>query len=353
MVRTLPRDQTIRSWWQILWNAVLHPFIVILIVLSALSYLTGDNGNGIIILILVFITVSHRFYQEFNSSKAAIKLLELLKSPVKVQRCAGRYIQTELLVQVDQTEIVPGDIIHFSPGDLFPGEVRLLTSKDLVVSQSSLTGESGTMEKIGDIIEDPSTPLLELRNICFMGTSVVAGYGTGFVVSTGSKTYMSTIFSTLGKQTPPDAFATGVRHISYALICIMLVMVPIMTVLDYYASHSWSEDSAKQALRRLAEKGVKAKVLTGDSLSLAIKVCKEVGIRTTQVITGPDVELLDNETFHDTVKKVTVFARLTSTQKLYVVQSLQKAGNHIVGFLGDGINDSLVLDAPDVGISVD
>eukprot|EP00268_Persea_americana_P065257 TRINITY_DN8681_c0_g1_i8.p1 TRINITY_DN8681_c0_g1~~TRINITY_DN8681_c0_g1_i8.p1 ORF type:complete len:697 (-),score=106.31 TRINITY_DN8681_c0_g1_i8:191-2281(-) len=456
------------------------------------------------------------------------------------------------------------------------------------------------MEKIGDIIEDPSTPLLELRNICFMGTSVVAGYGTGLVVSTGSKTYMSTIFSTLGKQTPPDAFATGVRRISYALICIMLVMVPIMTVLDYYASHSWSEgilfgisvavaitpqmlplivntnlakgalamakdrcivkslvaiqnmgamdilcldktgtltmdrfimvhhldswgvpqervlrfaflnsyfktelrnpvdeavlaytytggykfgsskwrkideipfdftrrkvsviletdlenidyrngnvdcsrllitkgaleevlktcsfmenidkgvtsplyvedcqrilhmgeelgndglrvlgisikrmesggeeamnketaesnmrflgllcffdppkDSAKQALRRLAERGVKAKVLTGDSLSLAIKVCKEVGIRTTQVITGPDLELLDNETFHDTVKKVTVFARLTPTQKLHVVQSLQKAGNHIVGFLGDGINDSLALDAADVGISVD
>lgn len=113
------------------------------------------------------------------------------------------------------------------------------------------------------------------------------------------------------------------------------------------------KDSAKQALRRLAERGVKAKVLTGDSLSLAIKVCKEVGIRTTQVITGPDLELLDNETFHDTVKKVTVLARLTPTQKLHVVQSLQKAGNHIVGFLGDGINDSLALDAADVGISVD
>lgn len=62
-----------------------------------------------------------------------MKLSELLKSPVKVQRCAGRFIQTELIVQVDQREIVPGDIVHFSPGDLFPGDVRLLTSKDLVV----------------------------------------------------------------------------------------------------------------------------------------------------------------------------------------------------------------------------
>lgn len=75
----------------------------------------------------------------------------------------------------------------------------------------------------------------------FQGTSVVAGCGTGLVVSTGSKTYMSTIFSTLGKGKPQDDFATGVRRISYGLICIMLVMVPIITILDYYASHTWSE----------------------------------------------------------------------------------------------------------------
>lgn len=113
------------------------------------------------------------------------------------------------------------------------------------------------------------------------------------------------------------------------------------------------KDSAKQALWRLAEKGVKAKVLTGDSLSLAIRVCKEVGIRTTHVVTGPELELLNQESFHETVKRATVLARLTPTQKLRVVQSLQTVGNHIVGFLGDGVNDSLALDAANVGISVD
>lgn len=113
------------------------------------------------------------------------------------------------------------------------------------------------------------------------------------------------------------------------------------------------KDSAKQALWRLAEKGVKAKVLTGDSLSLAIKVCKDVGIKTTHVLTGPELELLDQDSFHETIKRVTVLARLTPSQKLRVVQSLQTVGNHVVGFLGDGINDSLALDAANVGISVD
>lgn len=113
------------------------------------------------------------------------------------------------------------------------------------------------------------------------------------------------------------------------------------------------KNTAKQALWRLAEKGVKAKVLTGDSLFLTVKVCKEVGIRTTHVITGPELELLDQQAFHETVQQATVLARLTPSQKLRIVQSLQMVGNHIVGFLGDGINDSLALDAANVGISVD
>lgn len=596
----VPVEYHFPSWWHLLWTAFFHPFNIILIVLSALSYLASDNPNGCIMLVLVFISVSLRFYQEYGSSKAAMKLSELVRCPVKVQRCAGRVVQTELIVQVDQRDIVPGDIIIFEPGDLFPGDVRLLTSKHLVVSQSSLTGESGVTEKTADIKEDQSTPLLDLKNICFMGTSVVSGCGTGLIVSTGSKTYMSTMFSNIGKQKPPDYFEKGVRRISYVLIAVMLVVVTAIVLTCYFTSYdlsqsilfgisvacaltpqmlplivntslakgalamardrcivksltairdmgsmdilcidktgtltmnraimvnhldSWGlpkekvlrfaflnayfkteqkyplddailayvytngyrfqpskwkkideipfdftrrrvsviletelnpkedsyqslerfvvtkgaleeiinlccfidhidqdaittfsledqqrilnmgeelsyeglrvigvavkrlqrktsegsidsdeasesemiflglitffdppKDSAKQALWRLAEKGVKAKVLTGDSLSLAVKVCQEVGIRTTHVITGPDLELLDQDLFHETVKGATVLARLTPTQKLRVVQSLQMVGNHVVGFLGDGINDSLALDAANVGISVD
>ncbi|KAL3728687.1 hypothetical protein ACJRO7_033293 [Eucalyptus globulus] len=595
-----PLEYTFPSWWHLLWNAFFHPFNMILVVLSVLSYITSDNPNGCIMLALVFISVSLRFYQEHSSSKAAMKLSEFVKCPIKVQRCAGRVEQTELIVQVDQKDVVPGDIIIFEPGDLFPGDVRLLSSKHLVVSQSSLTGESGTSDKMADVKENESTPLLDLRNICFMGTNVVSGSGTGLVISTGSKTYMSTIFSNIGKRKPPDDFERGVRRISYVLVGVMLVVVAIIILTEYFTSGELSEsvlfglsvacaltpqmlplivntslakgalamakdrcvvksitairdmgsmdilcidktgtltmdraimvdhldcwgvkrekvlqfaflnsyfkteqkyplddailayvytnghrfqpskwtkvdelpfdfirrrvsvileiesisrdgkskssdrfmvtkgaleevmkvcsfiekidsgsttafsakeyqrildlgeelsneglriigvavkrltknasgqikdddevtesdmvflglitfydppkDSAKQALWRLAEKGVKAKVLTGDSRALAIKVCQEVGIRTSHVITGPELELLDQESFHETVQRATVLARLTPTQKLRVVQSLQTVGNHVVGFLGDGINDSLALDAANVGISVD
>lgn len=77
--------------------------------------------------------MSHIPFKEYGSSKAAMKLTEFVRRPVKVQRCAGRVVQTELIVQVDQRDVVPGDIVIFEPGDLFPGDVRLLTSKHLVV----------------------------------------------------------------------------------------------------------------------------------------------------------------------------------------------------------------------------
>ncbi|KAL2616386.1 hypothetical protein AAZV13_08G123500 [Glycine max] len=497
---------------------------------------------------------------EYSSSKAAMKLSEFVKCPIKVQRCAGRVVQKELVVQVDQRDVVPGDIVIFEPGDLFPGDIRLLSSKQLVVSQASLTGESWTTDKTAEIREDHSTPLLDLKNICFMGTSVVSGTGTGLVISTGSNTYMSTMFSKVGKKKPPDEFEkvasalnpqmlpliintclakgalamakdrcivkslTSIRDMgSMDILCIdktgtltinHAIMVnhldcrglPQEKVLRYAFFNSYfksdqkyplddailafvysngfrfqpskwrkideipfdfirrrvsiiletedkhsqffgrflvtkgallevlrvcsfienfdkdeispfssddyqrilnlsedlsneglrviavairklkmpqkcetsngskreeedierdmmflglitffdpPKDSAKQALRRLSEKGVKAKVLTGDSLSLTTRVCREVGISTTHVITGPELEQLDQDTFHETVQRATVLARLTPIQKQRVVQSLQTIENHVVGFLGDGVNDSLALDAANVSISVD
>lgn len=114
-----------------------------------------------------------------------------------------------------------------------------------------------------------------------------------------------------------------------------------------------AKETAKEALWRLARKAVKAKVLTGDSLPLAIRICDEVGIKTTHVATGPDLESLTEEAFHETVRRATVLARLTPIQKMRIVKSLQAGGDNVVGFLGDGINDSLALEAANVGISVD
>ncbi|XP_010942632.2 uncharacterized protein [Elaeis guineensis] len=441
--RNIPLNHTFPSWWQLWWNAFLHPFNIILVVMAILSYLASDNANGSIMLVLVLISVGLRFHQEYNSSRAAMHLSELLKSPVRVQRCAGRVIQTELVVQIDQRDIVPGDIVYFSPGDLFPGDVRLLTAKELVVRDILCIDKTGTltMDRVIVIhhLDSWGFPNEKVLKFAFLNSyfktelkgpiddAILAYvYTNGYRFQSSKwrkidevpfdfvRRRMSVIVETDLNSTLDDTYP-GIEAASCVIskgaleevlnICTSIEQIDSgvtaaltpedrsrvlriseelsndglrvlgvatrkmrtknismsnhttiesnMVFLGLISFFDPPKDSAKQALWQLAERGVKAKVLTGDSLSLAIKVCKEVGIRTTHVITGPDLEVLDHDEFHETIKRVTVLARLTPVQKLRVVQSLQKVGNHVVGFLGDGINDSLALDAADVGISVD
>ncbi|PNY26216.1 Magnesium-transporting ATPase, P-type 1 [Tolypocladium capitatum] len=121
------------------------------------------------------------------------------------------------------------------------------------------------------------------------------------------------------------------------------------------------KDDAADSIAQLKVLGVDVKVLTGDSLPVALNVCQVLGVLGTnddtdddlQAITGPELaELEGEEEFDAMVKTCTVFAKLTPTQKALVVGSLRKAG-HCVGMLGDGINDCMALRKADVGISVD
>lgn len=109
--------------------------------------------------------------------------------------------------------------------------------------------------------------------------------------------------------------------------------------------------SAKEALDKLKILGVQIKVITGDSDIITQKVCREVGMGVTGVLTGSEMEKLSDTEFSEIVEKTTIFARVSPEQKLKVIQTLQSKG-HAVGYLGDGINDIPSLHSADVGISV-
>ena len=112
------------------------------------------------------------------------------------------------------------------------------------------------------------------------------------------------------------------------------------------------KDTAKTAIEALRQHGVGVKVLTGDNDLVTRKVCSEVGIHVEKIILGNDVEKMSDEQLAEVVDQVDVYARLSPAHKKRVVQALQKKG-HVVGFMGDGINDAPALRAADVGISVD
>ena len=125
-----------------------------------------------------------------------------------------------------------------------------------------------------------------------------------------------------------------------------------LTLLGYIAFLDPPKDTARAAIAALAEKGVQVKILTGDNEVITRKICREVKIDPGAVLLGSQVEQLDDAKLAEIADRTTVFAKLTPGQKERVVRALHLKG-HVVGFLGDGINDSPALEAADVGVSVD
>ena len=125
-----------------------------------------------------------------------------------------------------------------------------------------------------------------------------------------------------------------------------------LILLGYVAFFDPPKDSAVVALQDLSKMGVEVKILTGDNELVAKKVCRDVGIVSEKVLTGDQLREMSRSSFEDSIETATIFARLSPSQKEEIIQGLQHRG-HVVGFLGDGINDALAMKRADVGISVD
>ncbi|HEX2867457.1 MAG TPA: magnesium-translocating P-type ATPase [Ignavibacteriales bacterium] len=125
-----------------------------------------------------------------------------------------------------------------------------------------------------------------------------------------------------------------------------------LTLLGYIAFFDPPKDSTHQALSSLKKAGVKVKILTGDNALVTKKVCRDVGLEIDRICTGEELSRMPKEEFIRVLEEVDVFAKLSPSQKEQVIHGLKEMG-HVVGYMGDGINDSPSLRAADVGISVD
>lgn len=125
-----------------------------------------------------------------------------------------------------------------------------------------------------------------------------------------------------------------------------------MILLGYVAFLDPPKDSSANAIKALKHSGVDIKILTGDNELVTRKICKDVGIHVKQILTGEQIETMNEETFRNTMHEINVFAKLTPMQKEKIIQTLRDMGE-VVGFLGDGINDAPAMKTADVGISVD
>ncbi|UKB80507.1 magnesium-translocating P-type ATPase [Chryseobacterium sp. MEBOG07] len=233
------------SWLKQFAHSFFNPFNYILACIALISlFIDGilvpagekDFSTTIIISVMLLFSTVLRFIQEFRSNKAA----EALKKMVKTSCLTKRKFNESKEIEI--TEIVPGDIVILSAGDMVPADCRILKSKDLFISESILTGEALPVEKNALPIKDAKdrNPL-SLQNICFMGTNVVSGSATVVVANTGIFTYFGSISRSLASKRPETAFDIGVNKVSYLLIRFMLIMTPVIFLINGFVKGDWMQ----------------------------------------------------------------------------------------------------------------
>ena len=182
-------------------------------------------ANIIVIIILVTASTLLDFFEEYRSNKAAEKLKQMVATTTSVVR-DGKELQIPI------RNVVLGDIVVLSAGSMIPADLRIIEAKDLYVGQSSLTGESDSVKKSVELESKELDSIIDLENICFMGTNVISGSAKGIVIRTGDSTYFGKIAHTLTSGKDKTAFQKGIESISRLLIRFMLILIPIVFILN-------------------------------------------------------------------------------------------------------------------------
>jgi Mg2+-importing ATPase len=223
-----------RGWPWRLFTATRNPLVILLAVLATISFATGDPRAGIVMTLMVSIGVLLRFVQEARADAAAEKLKAMINVTGTVMR-AGK----ELEIPIKQ--LVPGDLVHLSAGDMIPADVRLISANDLFISQGTLTGESLPVEKGGARETRTGISPLELANICFLGTSVESGTALAVILATGAQTYFGSMAGSMVGEPEPTSFDKGVKQFTWLMIRFIMVMVPLVFFINGLTKHNWRE----------------------------------------------------------------------------------------------------------------
>ncbi|MBQ4512266.1 MAG: magnesium-translocating P-type ATPase [Anaerolineaceae bacterium] len=225
------------------WDSFINPFTLVLLSLAVVSAFTdiifapsGEKNFATVIIIVTMVIISGvlRFVQETRSGDAAEKLLDMITNTAAVERVEDGKKE----IPID--EIVCGDIIWLSAGDMVPADVRILEAKDLFISQSSLTGESEPVEKFAEC-ENNKVQTTDLPNIAFMGSTVISGSAKAIVIAVGNNTMLGTMAKELNTEPVQTSFDKGVNAVSWVLIRFMLVMVPVVLFVNGFTKHDWMQ----------------------------------------------------------------------------------------------------------------
>jgi len=225
-------------------DAFLDPFTSVLLALAVISLVTDvcmqpdgqkNPSTALIIFVMVLISGGLRFFQETRSGRSAQKLKEMVHTTATAARGeAGK-------LEIPLAEIVPGDILYLAAGDIVPADVRVLSCKDLFISQSAMTGESEPIEKYEQPTETEVKNPLEMRDLAFMGSTVVSGSAVCIALVTGDSTCFGSMAKAVTGKRADTSFEKGVRSVSLLLIRFMAVMAPVVLLVNGFTKGNWFE----------------------------------------------------------------------------------------------------------------
>ncbi|MBP1039986.1 magnesium-translocating P-type ATPase [Vagococcus sp. BWB3-3] len=225
-------------------KAYITSFTMILIILAVISFVTDylivpadekDITAVIIISVMVILSGTLTLVQSVRSTNAAEKLTKLVRVTATVTRKEREKVELPI------EEIVCGDIVNLSAGDMIPADIRLFQAKDLFVSQSAMTGESQPVEKIIDVDTDTDKAMTDFLNMAYMGSNVISGSAKGVVVRVGDDTLFGNIAQDLTKKKGVTSFELGISSVSWVLIRFMFVMAPTVLLINGFTKGDWLE----------------------------------------------------------------------------------------------------------------
>jgi P-type Mg2+ transporter len=211
------------SFFSDLLHAFANPLVLILVIAAVASAFLGDKVDAGIIGAIVLLSTAIDLAQTYRSQRAVERLRAQVAPTASVLR-DGEW------KEIRRRDVVPGDMVRLSAGDLVPADARLLIARDLYILQASLTGESLPAEK--QATSEPTSTKADARNMVFLGTSVVSGTATAEVVATGARTAFGDIAARLGARPEATAFDLGLRHFSQLLARTVLFLVLFLIVVS-------------------------------------------------------------------------------------------------------------------------
>ena len=205
-----------------------NPLVVILLVASAVSAFTGEVANFLIISVIVLLSVTLDFVQEYRANSAA----EKLRQSVSVRALVMRDGQAE---EIAVSQVVPGDIVLLSAGDLVPADGRVIEARDFFVMQALLTGESYPVEKRPGVLPESASELQEATNAVFMGTTVISGSARILVIKTGAATAIGEVADSVSRPAEPSSFEIGTRRFGMLIMRLTVLMVLFVLLVNTFS----------------------------------------------------------------------------------------------------------------------